>query len=167
MGTQYVVEGARKDTGVEQQLVIEADNAEQAECIANGRGLFISAVRPVESSTISTSPVARNENWRSSPAHLLLLSKFRDGASTVKYRSADYWQTALKEKPATVIAQFITEGMLEPGRLPERLDEEFKASDLKSMLRQKGLAFSGRKEELIRRLIDDDATANTGCAGQA
>ena len=159
MGTQYVVEGARKDTGVEQQLVIEADDAEQAECIANGRGLFTSAVRPVESNATFTSLAVKNENWQSSPAHLLLLSKFRDGASTVKYRSADYWQTALKEKPATVIAQFITEGMLEPGGLPERLDEEFKASDLKSMLRQKGLAFSGRKEELIRRLIDDDATA--------
>ncbi len=49
MATRFIVEGARKDTGAEQQLVVEANDAAQAEQIANIRGLFISAVRPIES----------------------------------------------------------------------------------------------------------------------
>lgn len=57
MGTQFVVEGAEKDTGIEQQLVLEADDAEEAERTANARGLFVYAVRPVESTVPSMSPV--------------------------------------------------------------------------------------------------------------
>jgi len=101
----------------------------------------------------------KEKDWRSSPAHLLMLSKFRNGDSPTRYRDADYWEAALKEKPAKVIEQFIKEEMLEPAELPELLNYKFKASDLKSILKEKGLKVSGRKEELIQRLIDNDAKA--------
>ena len=101
----------------------------------------------------------QKRDWRSSSAHLLLLSKFRNGDSPTRYRDADYWETALGEKPANVIEQFIEEGMLVPGRLPELMAYKFKASDLKSMLKNNGLKLSGRKDELIQRLIDNDAKA--------
>jgi len=101
----------------------------------------------------------QTKDWQTSPAHLLLMSKFRNGDSPTRYRDADYWEAALREKPAKVIEQFIKEEMLEPAELPELLNYKFKASDLKSMLKEKGLKVSGRKEELIRRLIDNDAKA--------
>lgn len=47
--------------------------------------------------------------------------------------------------------------MLEPGGLHQRIEYQFKASGLKSMLKQKGLKISGRKEDLIRRLVESDA----------
>jgi hypothetical protein len=105
------------------------------------------------------SDIEQRKDWRSSPAHLLLLSKFSNGDSPTRYRDADYWEPALKEKPTKVVEQFIKEKMLELAELPEILNYKFKASDLKSMLKEKGLKVSGRKEELIQRLIDNDAKA--------
>lgn len=101
----------------------------------------------------------QKKDWRSSPAHLLLLSKFRNGDSPTRYRDIDYWETALGEKPANVIEQFIKEGMLEQAGLPELIAYKFNSSDLKSMLKENGLKVSGRKEEFIHRLIENDAKA--------
>lgn len=97
------------------------------------------------------------KDWQSSPAHLLLLSKFRNGDSPTRYREADHWEIALREKPITVIERFVQAGMLKPAGLPELVNYKFKAPDLKSMLKASGLKVSGRKEELIQRLIDNDA----------
>jgi len=44
MARRFVVDGARKDTGAEQQLVIEANDAAWAEHIASLRGLLVSSV---------------------------------------------------------------------------------------------------------------------------
>lgn len=97
----------------------------------------------------------QKKDWRNSPAHLLLLSKFRNGDSLDRYRDAEYWETVLKEKPLKVIEQFLKEGVLEPAGLQELVDYKFKASDLKLMAKERGLKVSGRKEELIQRLIDN------------
>lgn len=99
---------------------------------------------------------SQKKNWRSSPAHLLLLSKFRNGDSPARYRDAGYWEAVLKEKPLKVIEQFLKDGVLEPAGLQELVDYKFKASDLKLMLKERGLKVSGRKEELIQRLIEND-----------
>mgnify|MGYP001463900983 CR=1 FL=1 len=101
----------------------------------------------------------RKNNWQSSPAYLLLLSKFRNGDSPNRYRDADYWEAVLKEKPIKVIKQFIKEEMLEPAELPELLNYKFKVPDLKTMLKEKGLKVSGCKKELVQRLINNDAKA--------
>jgi hypothetical protein len=98
----------------------------------------------------------QKKNWRTSPAHLLLLSKFRNGDSPDRYRDAEYWETVLKEKPVKAIEQFLKEGVLEPAGLQELVDYKFKASDLKLMLKERGLKVSGRKEELVQRLIEND-----------
>lgn len=99
---------------------------------------------------------SQKRNWRSSPAHLHLLSKFRSGDSPARYRNAEYWETALREKPLKVIEQFLKDGVLEPAELQELVDYKFKASDLKLMLKERGLKVSGRKEEIIQRLIEND-----------
>jgi hypothetical protein len=98
----------------------------------------------------------RRKDWRSSEAHLLLLSKFRGGDSPAKYGEAEYWESVLKEKPIKAIKQFLKERVLEPADLPELVDYKCKTTDLKSMLRERGLKVSGRKAELIRRLIEND-----------
>lgn len=97
----------------------------------------------------------KKKDWRTSPAHLLLLSKFLGGDSPARYRDAGYWEPALKEKPENVIENFIKEEMLESAGLPELLNYKFKGAELKAMLKEKGLKISGRKEELVQRLVDN------------
>lgn len=101
----------------------------------------------------------RRKDWRDSNAHLLLLSKFRKGDSPNRYRNADDWRTALREDPIQAIERFRKDGALEPATLSELVDHGFKASDLKSMLKDRGLKVSGRKEELGERLIGHDQQA--------
>jgi len=95
-------------------------------------------------------------DWRNSAAHLLLLSKFRSGDSLDRYREAEYWEVVLNENPLNAIKQFINEGVLEPAGLQILVDYKFKASDLKLLAKDSGLKVSGRKEELIKRLIEKD-----------
>lgn len=98
----------------------------------------------------------RKKSWRNSRAHLLLLSKFRGGDSPARYEGKENWETVLKEKPVEAIRRFLKEGMLEPADLAEYVDYKFKATQLKAMLKERGMKVSGRKAELIRRLIEDD-----------
>jgi hypothetical protein len=98
----------------------------------------------------------RKKEWRKSSAHLLLLSKFCKGDSPDKYRDSEDWQAVLKEKPLKAIERFLQEGVLEPAGLRQLVNHKFKASDLKSMAKESGLKVSGRKEELIERLLENN-----------
>jgi len=98
----------------------------------------------------------RKDNWRSSPAHLLLLSKFRLYASPREFCDKEYWELALKQKPSEAIDIFMKEGVLERAGLNEAMAFKYKLPDLKSLLKERGLKLSGLKEELIRRLIEND-----------
>ena len=95
-------------------------------------------------------------NWRKSNAHLLLLSKFLNSNSIDEFAKADYWNNALGENAKQIIKRFLDEGLLLPGGLDSQLDYKFKATELKIMLKQRGLIMSGRKDELINRLINAD-----------
>jgi phage FluMu protein Com len=96
-----------------------------------------------------------------SPAHLLLLSEFRKGNFPAKFQNLDYWEAALGEKPSDAIERFMKDGALEPATLSEVMNKKFMVSDLKSMLKAKRLRVAGRKDELIRRLIENDEKAMT------
>ncbi len=95
-------------------------------------------------------------NWRKSNAHLLLLSKFLHPSSIDEFAKADYWNNALGENAKQAIKRFFDEGLLLQANLDGQLDYKFKATELKAMLKQRGLTVSGRKDELISRLIKDD-----------
>ena len=95
-------------------------------------------------------------NWRKSNAHLLLLSKFLHPNSIGEFAKADYWNNALGENAKQAIKRFLDEGMLLQANLEGQLDYKFKATELKNMLKERGLTVSGRKEELISRLIQAD-----------
>ena len=66
---QFIVEGARKDNGLEQHLVIDADDAAQAEQIAGIRGIFVSSVHPINvqgsSAAPSSRPAVSSRRWGS------------------------------------------------------------------------------------------------------
>lgn len=94
--------------------------------------------------------------WKSSPVHLLLLSKFLRANSLSDYKNNDYWENELREHPPKAIERFIKEELIRPAELPALVDSKFNYSDLKSMLRKLNQKTSGRKAELIRRLIEHD-----------
>ncbi|MHB0858027.1 MAG: SAP domain-containing protein [Anaerolineae bacterium] len=94
--------------------------------------------------------------WQESQAHLLLLSKFLDPQEPKKYARRDEWQTVLGQPVAKAIRQFVDEGMLVSPNLAELVDLQFRVSDLRSMLRERGLTISGPKANMIARLLEAD-----------
>lgn len=100
----------------------------------------------------------RRRDWQDSEAHLQLLTKFCDGDSPVTYADSEDWESALGEQPQKAIERLRDESMLQPAGLPRLLDHNFTVAELKGMLREKGIKVSGRKVEIIQRLIDFDAS---------
>lgn len=98
----------------------------------------------------------RKKSGRNSQAHLLLLSKFRGGDSPARFDGNENWETVLKEKPGDAIEQFLKDGVLEPADLMEYVDYKFKATQLKTMMKERGMKVSGRKAELVRSLVEND-----------
>lgn len=106
-------------------------------------------------STKQAAPAAATPAWRSSPAHLLLLSKYLHG-QTPASAETDLWREALAEPPQRAIALFVQDGVLEDADLHARLAHKFKLPDLKALLRDRSLPVSGKKDDLIDRLIAAD-----------
>lgn len=94
--------------------------------------------------------------WRKSNAHLLLLSKFLHPRTADDFAESDAWRMALGEKPRQAIKRLLDENMLVQADLSTQLDYKFKAAELKDMLKKRGLPVSGRKGDLIQRLIQAD-----------
>jgi hypothetical protein len=95
-------------------------------------------------------------DWKKSHAHLLLLSKFLSPRTAEDFSKSDAWEAALREAPQKTIKRFVKEGMIESASLAGLLDYRYKVSDLKKMLKQRGLPVSGRKADLIARLVQTD-----------
>lgn len=95
-------------------------------------------------------------DWRKSRAHLLLLSKFLHPQSAEGFAKADYWKDVLGETPQKAIKRFEDEGVLVTPGLAEHLEYKYRVSDLKAMLKQRGLPVSGRKADLTSRLVEAD-----------
>lgn len=95
-----------------------------------------------------------------SSAHLSLLSKIitrkEIGDSAL---SDNIWSHVLGEGAQDAIKRFVDENLLECADLGGLLDFKFKATELKDMLKQRGLPVSGRKGDLIARLTQADSEA--------
>jgi hypothetical protein len=98
-------------------------------------------------------------DWRKSHAHLLLLSNFLHPKTVDDFKDSDSWKAVLGESPEHAIKRFTDEEMLAQANLNAQLDYKFKTTELKSMLKQRGLTVSGRKEDLISRLVQSDLEA--------
>jgi len=94
-------------------------------------------------------------------ARLLLLSKFLQPQLVSDFAKSDEWKQMLGQDPAEVIQQLATEAMLTEPNVHDCLAFRFKVSDLKQMLKERSLSVSGRKDELIERLINADPEAMT------
>ncbi len=105
------------------------------------------------------------KSWQPSEAHLLLLSKFLIGQA-LKNMAAAYWDEPLGEPAGAAVQRFIALGWLVPATLAAKLGSRFRASDLKPLLNERGLRVSGRKDELIERLIAADETGMTALVAE-
>ena len=101
-----------------------------------------------------------NFNWKDSEGHLFLLSKFIHAQETKYfYNNQKYWERILSESPQKAIERFIEEEMLIHPRLDFLVSYKYKATELKGMLRQYRMPFSGKKDELANRIIQVDKEA--------
>ncbi|MGD0854449.1 MAG: SAP domain-containing protein [Dehalococcoidia bacterium] len=92
-------------------------------------------------------------DWKRSKAHLLLLSKFIHGQ---RQEYSESWGNVLGEPSNQAITRFINEGSLTTADLNDHLSYKYKVPELKDMLKQRGLPVSGRKDEMIQRLVQVD-----------
>lgn len=95
-------------------------------------------------------------DWRKSNAHLLFLSRFLHPKTPDDFAESDAWKTVLGENPKQAIKRFLDEGMLAQADLSAQLDYKYKVTELKDMLKKQGMTVSGRKSDLIQRLIQAD-----------
>jgi hypothetical protein len=97
-------------------------------------------------------------DWRKSIPHMMFLKTFlkmRPADEHPIYSSSE-WHACLEEPPEKAIERFLVQKALVKATVAERLDYHFKARQLKEMARQRQLPVSGRKDELIARLIQAD-----------
>jgi len=90
-----------------------------------------------------------------SPAHLRLLKEFLHPQVAKDFKSG-YWKRELGEDPQKAIQSFLDAGLLVHADLGEYLAYKFKVTELKSMLKQRSLPTSGRKSDLVSRLVQAD-----------
>lgn len=95
-------------------------------------------------------------DWQKSKSHWLLLSKFIRPQSPDNFAKSDDWKNVLGEPPRRAINRFIEEGLVIAANLNAKLSYRFISSELKDMLRQLGLPLSGRKDQMIQRLVVAD-----------
>ena len=108
-------------------------------------------------------------------AHVLLLSKFLKSAQPIEYYqigpigikdwAVSSWTNVLGEEPASTIRCFINQGLLEPTDLAGRLGWQYVVVELKDFLRERGLRVSGRKVDLVERLVKADLEGMEKIAG--
>lgn len=98
-------------------------------------------------------------SWHQSAPHAALLSKFRSARSLTSFDEAHHLQAALQEPPADAVRRFVDEGFLGRASLEERVAASGSVADLKKHLKERGLKVSGRKDELVARLIEADSAA--------
>lgn len=95
-------------------------------------------------------------DWKKSKAHLLFLSKFIHAQQPDYFAKSDYWGKVLDEPPEQAIKRFVDEGILMNADLNELLSYKYKVNELKDMLKQRSLSVSGRKDEMIQRMMQID-----------
>lgn len=89
-------------------------------------------------------------------AQLEFLSGFLHG-SVFTADGGSYWTEHLREHPAKTVQRMIDAGMLTTAPLAAKLDGAFKATEIKSLLRERSLPVSGKKADCIERLVAADA----------
>lgn len=97
-----------------------------------------------------------NFDWKKSKAHLLLLSKFIRGQEVHYFVGRGNWAKALNEPPEKAIKRFADDGMIIDAALETIISHKYRVTELKDLLKQRQLAVSGTKDELVHRLMQAD-----------
>lgn len=101
-------------------------------------------------------PQSAPSDWKQSPAHIGLLLAFEKPRDIKQVFDWEWPRQELGEKTEDVIKRFLQEGMLVPASVEEGLNKLFQVDQLKRLLSERGLPSSGRKAELIERLVSHD-----------
>jgi len=104
-------------------------------------------------------------DWRSSKAHLSLLSKFSNPQDAGAFFNNSRWTQALGQSPQKALKTFRADGVLRSCELNELLEAKFTGADLKKMLSAEGLKVSGRKADQAMRLVEHDPSAARSALG--
>lgn len=111
--------------------------------------------KPIEYPSEDGSVRAVAEPGALNHAQLKFLSIFLNGAGG----PADYdliWAEALNVNPSKLLAFMVGAGLLDPTSLAWKLNRALTAAEVKAMLRELGLAVSGKKADCVARLIAAD-----------
>jgi hypothetical protein len=100
-----------------------------------------------------------NVNWQGSPAHMLFLSKFLSRKTIDYYDMREEWKAALGEHPQEAIKRYLDDDMIKYSDLHDLLDYKYKVPELKVMCKERDLPVSGRKGDLINRVIQANPEA--------
>lgn len=84
---------------------------------------------------------------------LFLLSKFQKFQEPQKFKT-EFWQSIIKKSINKITDNFLENGFLEKADLQTVLVHKCKMDELKRRLKNKNLKTSGKKENLIERLLD-------------
>ena len=89
-------------------------------------------------------------------SHLFFLTTFLQPrlSGDLPIMSATEWEQVLGEHPSEVTRQLEGRGLVIRSNLALHLDHKFSVDELKGLLKTRGLALSGRKDELILRLME-------------
>lgn len=94
--------------------------------------------------------------YEDTPAYFVLLQEFLTPQEAEHFHKSSYWRGEFNKPLKQVIEDMLLERVLKKLGLDECLAHKFKVSELKEMLRRRGLPVSGRETELIDRLIQAD-----------
>lgn len=108
----------------------------------------------------------QGSDWRTSPVHLDLLSKFANGRDIAQVMDWQYLKDTLGEPTKLAIDRFIDEGALVPCTLEESVGRLLTVSDLKGLLKERRLPLSGKKADLVGRLVEADRDAAKEVVGR-
>ena len=72
---------------------------------------------------------------------------------------SDYWNQVLGTNVADAVDQFVKQGLLVPASLATKLEFKYTVAELQPFLKANGHSQSGRKADLIARLINHDCSS--------
>jgi hypothetical protein len=93
---------------------------------------------------------------RAKRAQLMFLACFLRPTEISELSSS--WNHVLGSNVADTVDRFVKEGLVVPAPLDAKLECKYTVADLKSFLKSNGLSQSGRKADLISRLINQDCS---------
>ena len=105
-------------------------------------------------------------DWKKSNSHWFLLTEFLHPRDQNEFSGKETWEAVLGEKPSQSIKRFVDEGLIGVADLENTLSYKYLLSELKEMSKKNGLPVSGKKIDLIKRLLaNDPVKMNKSAAG--